>query len=326
MEILIQRPEGIYCPPGDFYIDPLRSVSRALITHGHSDHARKGSKNYLCHKDSVNILKLRLGENINYQGTDYGKKMQIGNALVSFHPAGHILGSSQIRIEVKGEVWVISGDYKTLPDLTCPGFESVPCHVFVTESTFALPIYHWKEDSEIFKEILEFWETNRKNNLTSIIYAYSLGKTQRILSGLKEKPGDIYLEEGGHHLTKAYEMSGVKFPEYKPISEIIHYHPKDPKPLLIIPPGSHLSPWKKQIGKYNAWFASGWIRTNKENPFSKSGFELSDHADWNGLNSSVRSTNASRVIVMHGFTDTWIRYLKESGLDAGTFPDMERKI
>ncbi len=198
--------------------------------------------------------------------------------------------------------------------------------MFVTESTFALPIYHWKEDSEIFKEILEFWETNRKNNLTSIIHAYTLGKTQRILSGLKEKIGDIYLEEGGYDLSRAYEMSGVKFPEYKQISEIAYYDPKDPKPLLVIPPGKDLSPWKKQIGKYNAWFASGWIRTNKENPFSKNGFVLSDHADWNGLNSAVRSTNASRVIVMHGFTDTWVRYLKESGLQAGTFADTNRKI
>ncbi|BDA79564.1 DNA ligase-associated DEXH box helicase [Leptospira kobayashii] len=326
MEILTQRQEGIYCPAGDFYIDPMRSVSRALITHGHSDHARKGSKNYLCHKDSIGILKLRLGENLNYEGTEYGKKIRIGDALVSFHPAGHILGSSQIRIEVKGEVWVISGDYKTLPDLTCPGFEPVPCHVFVTESTFALPIYHWKEDSEIFKEILEFWETNNKNNLTSIIYAYSLGKTQRILSGLKEKIGTVYLDEGGYQLTQAYEMSGVEFPKYKSISEITNYNAKDPKPLLIIPPGKDLSPWKKQIGKYNAWLASGWIRTNKENPFSKNGFVLSDHADWKGLNSAVRSTNASRIIVMHGFTDSWVRYLNESGLLASTFAETNYKI
>lgn len=321
MEILIQRPEGIYCPAGDFYIDPKRSVPRALITHGHSDHARKGSKSYLCHEDSINILKLRLGENLKYQGIKYGKKIQIGDAIVSFHPAGHILGSAQIRIEVKGEVWAISGDYKTLPDSTCPGFEPIFCNVFVTESTFALPIYHWKEDSEIFKEILSFWENNRKNNLTSIIHAYSLGKTQRILSGLKEKPGDIYLEEAGYRLSQAYEMSGVLFPEYKLISEITNRNPKDPKPLLIIPPGTDLSPWKKHIGKYNAWFASGWIRTNQENPFSKTGFILSDHADWNGLNSAVRHTNANRVIVMHGFTDIWMRYLKEQGLQADCFSD-----
>ncbi|TGN17888.1 ligase-associated DNA damage response exonuclease [Leptospira idonii] len=324
MEILVAKQEGIYCPPGDFYIDPMRSVSRALITHGHSDHARTGSKNYLTQENGVGILKHRLGEKSNIEGISYRKQIKIGDALVSFHPAGHILGSSQIRIEVKGEVWVISGDYKTKPDRTCPEFEPVPCNVFVTESTFALPVYHWKDDEEIFREILFYWEQNRKEKHSTILYAYSLGKTQRILSGLDEKFGNIFLEEQGFQITKAYEKEGIRFPSHFSLKDLDQKH-KGTYPLLIVTPGKDLSPWKEILGECRGRMASGWMRANAENPFYPDGFVLSDHADWNGLNEAVKTSGAERIIVMHGFTKDWIRFLKEKGKHAEEFSSFSKR-
>jgi putative mRNA 3-end processing factor len=317
MDLLESRPEGIYCRAGDFFIDPSKSVKQALITHGHSDHARRGSEKYLTQQSGVNVLKERLGMNCPVQGIPYGKKIKIGETWVSFHPAGHILGSAQIRIESSKEVWVFSGDYKTQVDRTCPGFETIPCDVFVTESTFALPIYHWAEEEQLNENIRSIWAKNQNLQITTIIYAYSLGKTQRILAGLDTPLGKIFLDEPSFHMTQVYEKSGIQFPKYQSMREFLKK--ESPAPLLVLTPSKNLSPWADQIGEYRSYMASGWLRVNPANAFDENVIVMSDHADWQGLNESVKGTGAERIIVMHGFTDSWIRYLNENGYKAQTF-------
>ncbi|RYD93049.1 MAG: DNA ligase-associated DEXH box helicase, partial [Sphingobacteriales bacterium] len=185
MPLIEFSEKGLYCRAGGFYIDPWRPVDRALITHAHSDHARWGSKYYLAQHDSIPIMQVRLGPN-HYQGVGYGETTYINGVRVSFHPAGHIIGSAQIRVEYEGEVWVVSGDYKTENDGISGAFEPVPCQHFVTESTFGLPIYNWKPQAEIYRSMQEWILKNKSLGKSSIFIAYSLGKAQRLLQPLSE--------------------------------------------------------------------------------------------------------------------------------------------
>lgn len=316
MPLLNFTDKGMYVPAADVYIDPWRAVNRALITHGHSDHARSGSSAYLTHQHSIPILKKRLG-NLNYQGVEYGETIDINGVKFSFHPAGHVLGSSQIRIEHKGEVWVASGDYKLQNDGVCAPFEPVKCNTFITESTFGLPVYNWMPQQEVFNEINEWWAKNAEQGRCSIIYAYSLGKAQRILQHVNQQIGPVFVHGAVAGMNEAYADAGIALNPYTKVSADIdksHYR----KALIIAPSSADASPWMKKFEPYSTAFASGWmaVRGNRRRLAADRGFVLSDHADWAELNAAVKATEATQVLVTHGFTDTFARWLCENGYDA----------
>jgi putative mRNA 3-end processing factor len=310
---------GLYCQSGDFYIDPWRPVPRALITHGHSDHARWGSTHYLAHEDAKGILRLRLGEDAVIEGIEYGRAVQIKDALVSFHPAGHILGSSQIRIEHKGQICVVSGDYKTQSDPTCPPIEPVRCHTFITESTFGLPIYRFPTNDVIAAEVNEWWQANAAAGKVSILYAYSLGKAQRLLMSVDSWIGPIYTHGAVEALNAVYRGCGVQLP-------ITTYVGGDVKKdelaklgaLVVAPPNARDSLWSRKFGKKSEAFASGWMRVRgaRRRRSLDRGFVMSDHADWQGLTETIAATGAERVLVTHGYTPPLVRYLTDLGIDA----------
>ena len=316
MPLLNFTDKGMYVPAADVYIDPWRAVNRALITHGHSDHARSGSSAYLTHRHSIPILKKRLG-NQNYQGVEYGETIDINGVKFSFHPAGHVLGSSQIRIEHKGEVWVASGDYKLQNDGVCAPFEPVKCNTFITESTFGLPVYNWMPQQEVFNEINEWWAKNAEQGRCSIIYAYSLGKAQRILQHVNQQIGPVFVHGAVAGMNEAYADAGIVLNPYTKVSADIAkslYR----KALIIAPSSADASPWMKKFEPYSTAFASGWmaVRGNRRRLAADRGFVLSDHADWAELNAAVKATEATQVLVTHGFTDTFARWLCENGYDA----------
>ncbi|MGZ3662413.1 MAG: ligase-associated DNA damage response exonuclease, partial [Bdellovibrionota bacterium] len=208
--MLCLRKQGLYCEAGDFYIDPKGAVERAVVTHAHSDHARRGAARYFSARSGVGLVRARLGQGIAIEGFEFGVKFKIGPVSVSFHPAGHILGSAQVRLEHAGEVWVASGDYKREPDPTCEPFEVVPCDVFVTEATFGTPAYQWDKNANPGREIFEWWEANRALGRNSLLTAYSLGKTQRVLgllAAFTDRPA--YLDPAATPLTNCYRREGV---------------------------------------------------------------------------------------------------------------------
>jgi len=315
---LIQATErGLYCPAGGFYIDPWQPVDSCVITHAHGDHARPGSARYLTCERGQGLLRARLGDDCPIEAIPYGSKVNIGDVTVSLHPSGHILGSAQVRIEHKGEIWVVSGDYKTEKDTTCHPFELVPCHTFITESTFGLPIYRWQPATEIFEEINRWWRTNAAAGKCSILFGYALGKAQRILSGIDDAIGPIYSHGSVHRITELYREVGVKLPDLVHVASL----PKGTKfggSLIVAPPSAQNSAWTKQFGLASTAFASGWMRirgTRRRKSIDK-GFALSDHADWHALNSVIEGTGAERVFVTHGYTSEMVRWLNETGVAA----------
>jgi len=315
MNLIVPRPEGLYCPPGDFYIDPWRPVARAVITHGHGDHARSGSDAYLCHDDSVPILRRRLGE-IEVRGAAYGEPVEINGVRISLHPAGHILGSAQVRVEHRGEVWVASGDYKTEPDGTCAPFEPIRCHAFITESTFGLPIYRWRPQATIAAEINAWWRANAAAGRTSVVFAYSLGKAQRVLALLDPAIGPILCHGAVEPMNAIYRERGVALPATSSPAGLAKAAMRTA--LVVAPPSAAGSTWMRRFPDYADAFASGWmqVRGNRRRRGVDRGFVLSDHADWEGLNAAIAATGASRVLVTHGSTATLARYLNERGLQA----------
>lgn len=320
MDLVVSRPEGLYCPPGDFYIDPWRRVDRALITHAHADHARAGHNHYLCAQPGANVLRARLGS-INLESLPYGKQISHQGVNISFHPAGHVLGSAQVRLEYKGLVWVVSGDYKVMPDLTCDPFEPLKCHTFITESTFGLPIYRWQPDELIYKQINQWWACNAAQGRASILYGYSFGKAQRLIAGVEAGIGPIICHSAVEALNKVYRQEGVALPETQIVSEV-----KDPAVfntcLAIAPPAAQGAAWTKRFGKqYSDAFASGWmaLRGSRRRRAVDQGFVMSDHADWSGLLRAIGATGCEQVIVTHGYVDVLVRYLNEQGLQARGF-------
>jgi putative mRNA 3-end processing factor len=315
MNLIVARPEGLYCPPGDFYIDPWRPVARAVVTHGHGDHARPGSEAYLCAQDSVPILRARLGE-IAAQGLAWGESVEINGVRVSLHPAGHILGSAQVRVEHQGEVWVASGDYKIEPDRTCAAFAPLRCHAFITESTFGLPIYRWRPQAEIAEEINQWWRENAEAGRASVVFAYSLGKAQRVLALVDPAIGPIVAHGAVEPMNAIYRARGVALPST--VSAVGMSKQQLSRALVVAPPSAAGSPWMRRFGDYADAFASGWmqVRGNRRRRGVDRGFVLSDHADWSGLLSTIGATGASRVLVTHGSVATLVRYLRELGLDA----------
>jgi putative mRNA 3-end processing factor len=290
-------PSGLYCEQGDFYIDPNRKVHRAVTTHAHSDHARKGSEHYLCAKPCEALLRLRLGKNISVQAMTYGASTTINGVSITLYPAGHILGSAQIRVEDKGEVWVVSGDYKTHQDATCDPFEPLSCHTFISECTFGMPIYSWPNPDHEWNRLKKWWASNREAGLTSVINAYSLGKSQRILNALNNSKHPILVHKTILDFLPAYEAEGVQFPEViEATSENIIKHRGNA--LLISPLSSLL---EKTLGDPTSWQSldvSGWaqIRNQKRKKNLPNGFIVSDHADWDGLCQSILATGAEQTL------------------------------
>lgn len=307
---------GLYCREADLYIDPWKSVSRALITHAHSDHARWGMGLYIAHEHCVPILKVRLGP-VQTQGVKYGEVLNVNNVHISFHPAGHVPGSAQIRIEYKGEIWVISGDYKTEYDGLTPPFEPVKCHTFITESTFGLPVFRWKPQAEIFNDIQHWWKQNRDEGVTSVIQAYSLGKAQRILHNLNKNAGKIFVHTAVHNINEVIREINPEFSDYRQwTSEIPSEEFRGA--MIIAPPGAASTPWINRFRPFSLGIASGWMQLRGARRWQAAdrGFVLSDHADWNGLIDSIRETGAERVLVTHGYTAAFVRWLRENGWDA----------
>lgn len=320
MDLIIARPEGLYCTAGDFYIDPWRPVDRAVITHAHSDHARMGSGHYLASTLSASILRKRLGSTIELTTLEYGESVNHHGVKLSLHPAGHVLGSSQVRLEYRGEVWVASGDYKLDKDSTCEAFEHVRCHTFITESTFGLPIYRWQTEQELFAEINQWWRQNADNERTSVLFCYAFGKAQRILSGLDTDIGSIVAHGAVEPLNALYREAGVDLPSTQYVSEV-----KDSalfkRSIVLAPPSASGSPWMKRFGNYSDAFASGWmqVRGARRRRGVDRGFVMSDHADWQGLQTAILATGAERIFVTHGQIEVMVRWLRERGLDAQGF-------
>ncbi len=321
-EILKTTPAGLYCAAGDFYVDPWQPVARAVITHAHGDHARAGSARYLCASPGLGVLRIRLGNEATMHSLAYGERLQVGGAIVSLHPSGHLLGSAQVRIEVGGEVWVVSGDYKREPDATCAPMEPVRCDCFITESTFALPIYRWRPQSELFAEINAWWRANQQAGRTSVLYAYALGKAQRVLAGLEPTIGPILAHGAVMRMLPPYRAEGIDLP---PVlyagSESSRAHRG--QALVVAPPSASGMPgWLRQFGATSEAFASGWmlVRGARRRRAVDRGFVLSDHADWDGLLDAVAESGAERVGVTHGYTGVLARYLRDKGMDAFELP------
>ncbi len=309
---------GLYCEAGNFYIDPWQPVDRAVITHAHGDHARWGSRHYLASAEGGRVLRTRLGADASIQLAEFGEPISLNGVTLSLHPAGHILGSAQIRVEHAGEIWVVSGDYKTDPDPTCTPFEVMPCHTFITESTFGLPIYRWRAQAEVFAEMREWWRANAAAKRASIIYAYALGKAQRVLAGLLEADiGPIYTHGAVERLTRDYRESGIALPPTQHASEMPRGHDFADS-LVIAPPSAAGSTWLRRFGSASPAFASGWmqIRGARRRRAVDRGFVLSDHVDWPALLATIEATGAERVWVTHGFREPVVRWLLEHGIDA----------
>lgn len=324
-DLVVLTADGLYCPAGDFHIDPWRPVTRAVITHGHSDHARGGSGEYHAVHEGMPILRWRLGEQA-YRPRAYGEVFQLGAARVSFHPAGHVLGSCQVRIEVGGEVWVVSGDYKRQPDPTCAPFEVVSCDTFITEATFGLPVYRWPETPVVAREIVAWREHCAERGEAALLLCYALGKAQRLLAELGRVTDRPALLHGAIHAgVRVYRDCGIEMLETRTIPEDIA-RGRGSKgdyagELVLAPPSAAGSPWLRRFKRVQTGFASGWmrIRGNRRRRNYDRGFVVSDHADWPSLLRTVRETGARRVIATHGNTDAIVRALCESGIAAEAF-------
>jgi len=311
MSLITVRPEGLYCEAGNFYIDPWKPVETAMITHAHADHAYSGHQGYYATAISEGILHRRLGQDINLKGVGYGDKFKVGNTWVSFHSAGHVLGSAQVRVEHKEEVWVASGDYKRDSDPSCEPFEVVECDSFITEATFGLPVYHWDSGEVTAEQIYQWWQNDPSR--PSLLFCYAFGKSQRVLAELTKFTGKtVYLHGAVHNLTEIYRQVGVEMVPTVPVSTMEKSY-KFTGDLIIAPPSGHRSSWMKRFKRPQTAFASGWmaIRGNRRRRGYERGFVLSDHADWLGLIKTVEQTKAKNIYVTHGQNDVLSRYLNE---------------
>ncbi len=309
--------DGLLCRAGGFYVDPWRPVERAVITHAHGDHAQAGCERYLAATPGLGVLRLRVGHDADLQGLAYGEQVVHGGVTVSLHPAGHILGSAQVRLEHAGEVWVVSGDYKLGADPTCAAFEPVRCHTFISESTFGLPVYRWAPQTETMAEIDAWWRANKAAGKASLLLCYALGKAQRILAGIDPEIGPVYLHGAVQRVTAAYRAAGVAM---APTSVIGPARRGDDwrGSLILAPPSALNTPWGRRMRPLVSGFASGWMRVRgaRRRRAIDRGFVLSDHADWPGLLAAISATGASRVLVTHGHGEPLARYLRELGLAA----------
>jgi len=317
MQLLQFTDRGIYCPQAGVYIDPWKPVDKAIISHGHSDHAYAGHQHYLCTTEALPVVRHRLYLEGNIQGLPYGENLSINGVNFSLHPAGHIPGSAQVRVEHDGEVWVFSGDYKLQHDGISEPFEPIRCHVFITESTFGLPIYKWKSQAEIFEDINAWWRKNKLEGKTSVITGYTLGKSQRILQNVDPSIGKIFTHGAVDSVNRVMRAQGIPLRDAPRVSD--ETPKEDLKGALIIcPPSAVGSPWVRRFLPYSLGVASGWmkLRGTRRRRGADRGFALSDHADWDDLNTAVRETGAEKVFVTHGYSEIFAHWLNSQGIEA----------
>jgi putative mRNA 3-end processing factor len=316
-ELIVATADGLYCPAGDFHIDPWRPVQRAVITHAHGDHLRPGSSEYLTSAPGAALAARRLPADSLVRAVAYGESLEFGSTHVSLHPAGHVLGSSQVRIEHQGAVWVVSGDYKRDPDPTCAPFEPVACDVFISEATFALPAYRWPSGAAVAAEIHEWWQVNRSRGVASVLFAYALGKAQRVLAELTRFTEEaVYVHGAVAPLTDIYRAQGIGM---LPTMPVVDAHAAQYAGALIVaPPSAAGSTWMRRFGDCSTGFCSGWMRVrgDRRRRGVDRGFVLSDHADWPSLLRTFEDSGARRILLTHGHGDTMSRYLRERGVDA----------
>jgi putative mRNA 3-end processing factor len=307
---------GIYCEKGEFYIDPWKPVDYAVITHAHADHAYPGHKHYLAHYLSGEVLRYRLGE-INLRTIEYAKTVMKNGVAITLFPAGHVIGSAQVRVAYKGVVWVVSGDYKTENDGIATPYEPVKCHHFISECTFGLPIYSWKPQAGIFNGVNNWCRGNVASGMTTVIVGYSLGKAQRILQNLDLDIGRVFTHAAIENTNDALRRNGVIL---NPTERITAYSSKEEirKGIILAPPSSVGTPWMRKFAPYSFGYCSGWmaLRGAKRRRAADRGFVLSDHADWNGLISAIDATGCESVYLTHGYTASFTRYLNETGFNA----------
>lgn len=308
---------GIYCEVGNFYIDPWKPVDYAVITHAHADHARWGNKRYLAHHLSREVMKHRLGADIQIQTVDYAERVQKNGVTISFHPAGHIIGSAQIRVEYKGEVWVVSGDYKLEDDGISTPFEPVKCNTFISECTFGMPVYKWQDPVLVHQDINNWWRLNAEEGKTTVIAGYSLGKAQRIITNLDLSIGKVFLHGAVANTHEALERNGIVLPSATRVSSEIRKEELK-NGIVICPPSAIGGPWMRKFQPYSFGYCSGWmsLRGAKRRRAADRGFVLSDHADWQGLITAIDATECECVLLTHGYTASFSRYLSERGYNA----------
>jgi putative mRNA 3-end processing factor len=326
--LIIPTDHGLYCPAGDFHIDPWRSdppVERAIVTHAHADHLRPGHRRYLCSRSGEAVLRQRVHPGAAVQTLPWGEAIDVGDVRVSLHPAGHLLGSAQVRVERNGEVWVVTGDYKTQHDRSLPAdekFEVVNCHTFITESTFGLPIYRWPPQKRVFSGIDAWWRRNIDAGRASVIFAYALGKAQRVLAGLDDSIGPIIVHGAVKRFVDIYREAGIALPRTQMVSEVDRRQIRG-RAMVVAPPSADGTPWLRRFGPISTAFASGWmqVRGMRRRRSMDRGFVLSDHVDWPALMSTIDATGADRIGVTHGYTAAVVRYLREvKGRDAFVVP------
>ncbi|MDZ4709369.1 MAG: ligase-associated DNA damage response exonuclease [Saprospiraceae bacterium] len=314
--LLTFTAKGIYCPRADVYIDPHKPVSRALITHGHSDHAILGHRYYLCTALTAAILKYRLGSFIQIQTVEYAQPVLINQVRFSFHPAGHIPGSAQIRVSYLDEIWVVTGDYKTEVDEICEAYELIPCHTLITETTFALPVYQWKPQKQIIREILEWYNYNLNSGQTTVLLAYALGKSQRLIHHI---PADIpvYTHGSVEQTTEVLRKAGLGLRPTIPVSSRVSK--KEIQKGITIAPSSVLnSLWIRSLVNPVTATISGWMAliNNRKKQAADHGFTLSDHVDWPSLNEVIKQSGTQKVFATHGYTSLYVDWLCSRGYDA----------
>ena len=317
-DVLTFTDRGIYCPAGDFYIDPWKPVDRALITHGHADHARSGMGRYLATAAAAPVIQHRLGT-IDIETIAFLEERRIGDAVVSFHPAGHVPGSAQIRVAVKGQVWVVSGDYKVAADKLSEPFEPVRCHAFITECTFGLPVFRWTPQAVLARQINEWWAGCAAEGRTAVLGAYSLGKAQRLMTTIDASIGPILTHGAIENTNAVLRAQGLALPDTTYVSPDLQIK-NHPGALVLAPPGAMAGPWMRKLGTTSTAFASGWmaLRGVRRRRAADRGFIVSDHADWDGLNAAIKDTTAEKIFVTHGYTNSFERWLRDEGYDAHT--------
>jgi putative mRNA 3-end processing factor len=308
---------GLAIGSGGLHIDPRGPVQRAVITHAHADHTCKGSRHYLAAREGSHILRTRLGNDATIQFLEYGESVDIDGCRLSLHPAGHILGSAQVRIEHRGHVTVFSGDYKIQPDPTCTPFELLRCNRFITESTFGLPVYRWDDPARVFEDIRAWWRSNQDAGRASVMFAYVLGKAQRILMGLDPSMGPVFTHGAVEEMNRRYRMSGVGLPISLPVEKAAKKS-DFVRAFILAPPSARGTSWMSQLGECSTALASGWmrIRAAQRRRGVDRGFVLSDHADWPGLMDTIQATGAEEVWVTHGYVGPVVGMLREKGIDA----------
>ena len=319
-ELLRLTDAGLYCEAGDFYIDPWQPVDRAVVTHAHADHFSPGSRAYLVSENSLSLFRSRLGSEAHIDSVGFGVPVSMNGVRLSFHPAGHILGSAQVRVELGGQIWVVSGDYKIASDPTCTPFSLVPCHTFVTEATFGLPIFRWPDQNRVFDRINDWWRANQQTGRASLLFAYALGKAQRVMAGVDPAIGPVFTHGAVERVNQIYRSVGVRLPSSRRATQASREELSGA--LIIAPPSAKGTRWLRRFGSPSTAFTSGWMRVRgmRRRRAVDRGFVLSDHADWPALLETILATGAEHVWVTHGYVPVVVRWLREQGLDARGLP------